>query len=45
MSRTSQNRMSKRTLEQWLSEYSVSHQNLVPTIVPWLCVPAFFVSI
>ena len=29
MSRTRQGRMSKRTLEQWLSEYSVSHQNLV----------------
>lgn len=29
MSRTRRGRMSKRTLEQWLSEYSVSHQNLV----------------
>ncbi len=29
MSRTQQKRLSKRTLEQWLSEYSVSHQNLV----------------
>lgn len=24
-----QPRMSRRTLEQWLSEYSVSHQNLI----------------
>ena len=45
MSRTSQNRMSKRTLEQWLSEYSVSHQNLVNKKIHWLCVPAIFVSL
>lgn len=29
MSRTRQPRMSKRSLEQWLSEYAVSHQNLI----------------
>lgn len=29
MSRNRQQRVSKRTLEQWLSEYAVSHQNLV----------------
>ena len=45
MSRTRQGRMSKRTLEQWLSEYSVSHQNLVNKKIHWLCVPTIFVSI
>ena len=37
--------MSKRTLEQWLSEYSVSHQNLVNKKIHWLCVPTIFVSL
>ena len=45
MSRTRQGSMSKRTLEQWLSEYSVSHQNLVNKKIHWLCVPTIFVSI
>ena len=45
MSRTRQGRMAKRTLEQWLSEYSVSHQNLVNKKIHWLCVPTIFVSI
>lgn len=45
MSRTSQKRMSKRTLEQWLSEYAVSHQNLINKRIHWLCVPTIFVSI
>ena len=45
MSRIRQGRMSKRTLEQWLSEYSVSHQNLVNKKIHWLCVPTIFVSI
>ena len=45
MSRTRQGRMSKRTLEQWLSEYSVSHQNLVNKKIHWLCVPTIFASI
>lgn len=45
MPRTSQKRMSKRTLEQWLSEYSVSHQNLINKRIHWLCVPTIFVSI
>ena len=45
MSRTSQKRMSKRTLEQWLSEYAVSHQNLINKRIHWLCVPTIFISI
>ncbi|WP_264622156.1 Mpo1-like protein [Psychrobacter arcticus] len=42
---TQQKRMSKRTLEQWLSEYSVSHQNLINKKIHLLCVPAIFVSL
>ncbi|MBE0442541.1 MAG: DUF962 domain-containing protein [Psychrobacter sp.] len=45
MSRIQQKRMSKRTLEQWLSEYSVSHQNLVNKKIHWLCVPTIFISL
>jgi len=45
MSRTQQKRMSKRTLEQWLSEYSTSHQNLINKKIHWLCVPTIFVSL
>lgn len=45
MFRIYQNRMSKRTLEQWLLEYAVSHQNLVNKKIHWLCVPTIFVSI
>ncbi|MGO2018301.1 hypothetical protein [Psychrobacter sp. FME61] len=44
MSRIQQKRMSKRTLEQWLSEYSVSHQNLVNKKIrafPKKCVTAY----
>lgn len=44
-SRSYQSRMSKRSLEQWLSEYAVSHQNLINKKIHWLCVPAIFVSI
>ena len=40
-----QPKMSKRTLEQWLSEYSVSHQNLINKKIHWLCVPTIFVSL
>ena len=40
-----QPKISKRTLEQWLSEYSVSHQNLVNKKIHWLCVPTIFVSL
>ncbi len=40
-----QPKMSKRTLEQWLSEYAVSHQNLINKKIHWLCVPTIFVSL
>lgn len=45
MSRNRQQRVSKRTLEQWLSEYAVSHQNLINKKIHWLCVPTIFVSL
>ncbi|MBH0096675.1 DUF962 domain-containing protein [Psychrobacter sp. NZS113] len=45
MAHVKQQRMSKRTLEQWLSEYSISHQNLVNKKIHWLCVPTIFVSL
>ena len=35
----------KRSLEQWLSEYAVSHQNPMNKKIHWLCVPTIFVSI
>jgi uncharacterized membrane protein YGL010W len=35
----------KRSLEQWLSEYAVSHQNPLNKKIHWLCVPTIFVSI
>lgn len=35
----------KRSLEQWLSEYAVSHQNPINKKIHWLCVPTIFVSI
>lgn len=45
MYRNRQQRVSKRTLEQWLSEYAVSHQNLINKKIHWLCVPTIFVSL
>ena len=45
MSLSYQFRMSKRSLEHWLSEYAVSHQNLINKKIHWLCVPTIFVSI
>lgn len=36
---------SKRSLEQWLAEYAVSHQNPINKKIHWLCVPTIFVSI
>jgi uncharacterized membrane protein YGL010W len=45
MSKVFRKGMSKRTLEQWLSEYAVSHQNLINKKIHWLCVPTIFVSI
>lgn len=34
-----------RTLEQWFSEYAVSHQNKTNKTIHYLCVPAIFFSI
>lgn len=45
MSRVHRKGMSKRTLEQWLNEYAVSHQNLINKKIHWLCVPAILTSI
>lgn len=45
MSGNRQQRVSKRTLEQWLSEYAVNHQNLINKKIHWLCVPTIFVSL
>ena len=35
----------KRSLDQWLAEYAVSHQNPINKKIHWLCVPTIFVSI
>ena len=45
MPRIHQRRISKRSLAQWLSEYTISHQNLINKKIHWLCVPTIFVSI
>lgn len=34
-----------RTLDQWFSEYAVSHQNETNKAIHYLCVPAIFFSI
>jgi uncharacterized membrane protein YGL010W len=34
-----------RTLEQWLSEYELSHQNPKNKIIHYFCVPAIFFSV
>lgn len=34
-----------RTLQQWLDEYSVSHQNKTNKIVHWICVPSIMFSL
>ncbi len=38
-------RLRKKDLETWLSEYAASHQNPTNKKIHWLCVPAIFVSI
>ena len=45
MSLIFKSQMSKRSLEQWLSEYALNHQNLTNKKIHWLCVPTIFVSI
>lgn len=42
---SSRKHSSRRTLDQWLAEYAVSHQNPINKKIHWLCVPAIFVSI
>lgn len=37
--------MSKRTKEQWFSEYAESHQNLANQRIHFICVPLIFFSI
>lgn len=37
--------MSKKTLSDWLAEYSESHQNPTNKSIHWLCVPTIFVSV
>ncbi len=34
-----------RTLEQWFSEYAVSHQNPTNKLIHYICVPAIFFSV
>lgn len=34
-----------RTLDQWFSEYAVSHQNKTNQLIHYVCVPAIFFSI
>ena len=34
-----------RTLDQWFSEYAVSHQNETNQLIHYICVPAIFFSI
>jgi len=38
-------RQSKRSLEAWLADYAISHQNGINKKIHWLCVPTIFVSI
>lgn len=35
----------KRSLEAWLADYAVSHQNPINKKIHWLCVPVIFASI
>ncbi len=34
-----------KTLQQWLDEYAVSHQNPTNKLVHWFCVPAIFFTV
>ncbi|PIE47653.1 MAG: hypothetical protein CSA42_02490 [Gammaproteobacteria bacterium] len=38
-------KFAKKSLETWLAEYAVSHQNPINKKIHWLCVPAIFASI
>jgi uncharacterized membrane protein YGL010W len=34
-----------KTIDQWFSEYAVSHQNSTNKFIHWICVPTIFFSI
>ncbi|HEY0298007.1 MAG TPA: Mpo1-like protein [Arachidicoccus sp.] len=34
-----------KTIQQWLDEYAVSHQNHTNKLIHWICVPAIFWTI
>ena len=34
-----------KSIQQWLTEYGVSHQNTTNKTIHWICVPAIFFSI
>ena len=34
-----------KTIQQWLDEYSVSHQNPTNKTIQWICVPLIFFSV
>lgn len=37
--------MAQRTIYDWFTEYSVSHQNHTNKIIHWICVPSIFFSV
>ena len=39
------NPLSMKTIQQWLDEYSVSHQNPTNKTIHWICVPLIFFSV
>ncbi len=34
-----------KSIQQWLDEYAVSHQNATNKLIHWICVPSIFFSI
>lgn len=36
---------SRKSLDQWLADYAISHQNPINKKIHWLCVPTIFTSI
>ncbi|MFY8019735.1 MAG: DUF962 domain-containing protein, partial [Bacteroidia bacterium] len=34
-----------KSIQQWLDEYAVSHQNKTNKLIHWICVPSIFFSI
>lgn len=37
--------MAQRTIYDWFSEYSASHQNHTNKLIHWICVPSIFFSV